>query len=75
LIRITEVVLSAARKVNLGNYESKDVFCSVKAELTNGTPSELRDAHAQLTKELESLEGVRVQEILDERDGKRRKTP
>jgi hypothetical protein len=32
-MQITEIVLSRSRKVNLGNYESADVFMSMKIEL------------------------------------------
>jgi len=31
LMKLIEVVVSFSKKINLGNYESKDVFTSVKA--------------------------------------------
>ena len=33
-LKITEVVRSYSRKVNLGNYQSEDYFCSQKAEVS-----------------------------------------
>ena len=33
--KLTEMVISRSVKINTGNYESTDVFCSFKAELEN----------------------------------------
>lgn len=33
-VKVTEITRSYTRKVNLGNYESEDFFCSRKAEVT-----------------------------------------
>ena len=33
MAKLTEVVISRSAKINTGNYESTDVFCSFKAEL------------------------------------------
>ncbi len=35
-MKVVEVVRSYTRKVNLGNYESRDFFCSKKAEVPEG---------------------------------------
>jgi hypothetical protein len=32
-MKIIEVTVSYAQKVNTGNYQSKDFFCSLKAEV------------------------------------------
>ena len=33
LLKIVELSVSLNKKVNLGNYQTKDIFCSIKAEL------------------------------------------
>jgi len=33
-VKVVEIARSYTRKVNLGNYESEDFFCSRKAEVT-----------------------------------------
>lgn len=52
-IRVVEITESLSRKVNLGNYQSMDVFVAAKAELTDGTSTELRAAHVKLKDDLE----------------------
>ena len=32
-MKIVEIVVSKSEKVNTGNYESKDYFCSLKADV------------------------------------------
>lgn len=32
-VKIVEITASVSRKMNLGNYESKDFFCSMKGEV------------------------------------------
>ncbi len=32
-MKIVEITVSKSQKVNTGNYESKDYFCSLKAEV------------------------------------------
>jgi len=39
--RIVEVVASHSVRVNLGNYEGTEVFVSMKAEVSEGTDSQL----------------------------------
>lgn len=55
MIRYTEFVMSVSQKVNLGNYENRDIFLSAKVELTDGTLIELGRAHLELKKKLKEM--------------------
>lgn len=32
-MKIVELTVSLSQKINLGNYQTKDIFCSLKAEI------------------------------------------
>ena len=49
MIRIIEMTCTKSRKINLGNYESTDIFTAVKAELTEGSVKEFEDGRRILS--------------------------
>lgn len=55
MIRINEITITSARKVNLGDFENKDHFIAVKAELTEGSLKELSVAYAMLQAEVDEM--------------------
>lgn len=48
-MKIIELTVSKSQKVNMGNYESQDYFCSLKAELeiTDNIDSVAEDMFSQ----------------------------
>ena len=53
-MRATELTISISRKVNLGNYESTDLFAALKVELesSDGQPEAVADSALNSLREI-----------------------
>lgn len=51
MVQITEITTSRSVKINLGDYESHDIFTSMKAEVS--PDEDLGDARIELTRQVE----------------------
>ena len=62
-MRTIEITVSATRKVNLGNYESKDFFAALKVEIESGDDTDrvlvALFRQAERAVEAAALEGVK----------------
>lgn len=62
MAKITEVVVSRAQKINLGNYQSADAFVSVKSEVAdNENPDEVFAMLVQKAEEYLEIEVARIE--------------
>ena len=65
-VNVTEVSVSAGYTINMGNYESKRVDCSLTARVQDGQDAD--DVHEYLTHKVAALVSAQSGELADECD-------
>ena len=72
-MRVIELTVSVTRKMNLGNYESKDFFGAVKMEVESGDDVwvKCRETFRTLAAEVEQAALEAVARIAEEKEAKK----
>lgn len=69
-MRIKEVVVSRSAKVNLGNYESTDVFASLKLELEDEVEEFSAEDYKEVQAHVRQLVLDEVEHVVREKIGR-----
>lgn len=63
-VNVVEVTVSESRKINIGNYESRDIFYSLKADASNLEVDKVHDfLQRKITKKLDEQENEIIKSI------------